>query len=139
MSEQIYRYWVEICELASGSVRQLPLTAVRKVCLTRGKKNEPPMSDEQALRLEDGAETWEAKSFDELRARVRDKYPDAAFERTLHYVRDREAEERRERVLNELAKVFAEQVVKEMIEEEARAAKAQPPCSNHRQPKPAQR
>lgn len=69
--EEVFRYWVEVRELATGSVRKLPLMPVRLVCLEGGKKNE-------------------------LRARLRDKYPDAAFERTLHYVRDHEAAERRE-------------------------------------------
>jgi hypothetical protein len=102
MTEQIFRYWVEIRELASGSVRTLPLNGVRKICLKRGKKDEPPIPDEEVLQLQDGAERWEAKTLDELRVRLRDKYPDAGFERTLHYVRDREAEERRERALNGL-------------------------------------
>jgi hypothetical protein len=38
--KRIFRYWVEIRELATGSVRKLPLTAVRMVCLKMGKKNE---------------------------------------------------------------------------------------------------
>lgn len=78
--------------------------------------------------MEDDTESWEAKSFEELRARLREKYSDAAFERTLHCVRDREAEERRESALNELARIIAEQVVKEMIEEESRAESALPPA-----------
>jgi hypothetical protein len=67
--QQILRYWVEIRELTSGSVRTLPLTAMRKISLARGKKNEPPPPSEDMLHLKDGAETWEAKTFDELRAR----------------------------------------------------------------------
>jgi hypothetical protein len=94
---RILRYWVEIRELASGSVRKLPLTAVLKICLSRRKKNQPPLPNEELLHLRDGNGTLEAKTFDELRARLRQKYPDAAFERTLHYERDREAEERRDR------------------------------------------
>jgi hypothetical protein len=45
--EKIFRYWVEIRELATGSVRKLPLTAWRVVCLKRGKNNEPPLPDTQ--------------------------------------------------------------------------------------------
>lgn len=89
--EKIYRYWVEIRDITSGSVRQLPLTAWRLVCLKRAKKDEPPLPDREVLKLQDGEETWEAEAFDELRTRLRDKYPDAAFERTLHHVRDHEA------------------------------------------------
>jgi hypothetical protein len=120
--QQILRYWVEIRELTSGSVRTLPLTAMRKISLARGKKNEPPPPSEDVLHLKDGAETLEAKTFDELRAQLRDKYPDTAFERTLHYERDREAEERRERALDGLMTLIAEAVVEKMIEEEGGGA-----------------
>jgi len=113
--KQIFRYWIEIRELASGSVRSLPLNAVVRICLAKQKKNEAPIPNEELLHLKDGAETLEAKSFDELRARLRDKYPDEAFERTLHFERDREAEERRERALDGLARLFAEKAVDEMI------------------------
>lgn len=118
--KEIFHYWVEVRELASGSVRTLPLTAVRLVCLKRGKKNEPPIPDRELLRLQDDAETLEVATFDELRARLRDKYPDAAFERTLHYVRDREAEERREKALSELIDILAKRVVEDLIAEEYR-------------------
>jgi hypothetical protein len=113
--KQILRYWVEVRDLASGSVGKLPLTAVRLVCLKTGKKNEPPLPDREVLRLQDDKETWETSDFDELRTRLRDKYPDAAFERTLHYVRDHEAEERRERALNGLISILAKKVVDDLI------------------------
>lgn len=114
--KHIFRYWVEIRELASGSVRKLPLTAVLKICLARHKKNQRPVPNEELLHLQDGNETFEGKSFDELRTRLRQKYPDAAFERTLHCERDREAEERRERALNGLIELIVEQMVKEDLE-----------------------
>jgi len=120
LKQQIFRYWVEIRELANGSVRELPVSAVTKICLARRKKNEPPIPNQDLLQVKDGAETLEAESFDELRACLRDKYPDVAFERTLHYVRDREAEERRERALNGLAELLAKAAVDKMIEEETR-------------------
>jgi hypothetical protein len=118
--KRILRYWVEVRELAGGSVRKLPLSAVRLICLKRGKKNEPPLPDREALRLQDGEDTWEASDFDELKIRLRDKYPDASFERTLHYERDHEAEERRERALNGLISILAKSVVDDLIAEEAR-------------------
>jgi hypothetical protein len=118
--KKILRYWVEVRELASGSVRKLPLTAVRLICLKRGKKNEPPLPDRELLRLQDDEETWEASDFDELRTRLRDKYPDAAFERTLHDVRDHEAEERHERALNGLIGLLAKKVVDDLIAEQSR-------------------
>jgi hypothetical protein len=116
----ILRCWVEVRDLASGSVRKLPLTAVKLVCLKTGKKDEPLPPDREVLRLQDDEETWEASDFDELKIRLRGKYPDGAFERTLHYVRDREAEERRETALNELASIFAKSAVDHLIAEESR-------------------
>jgi hypothetical protein len=118
--KKILRYWVEVRELASGSVSKLPLTAVSLVCLKSGKKNEPPLPDRELLRLQDDEETWEALDSEELKVRLRDKYPDAAFERTLHYVRDHEAEERRERALNGLISILAKKIVDELIAEESR-------------------
>ncbi len=80
------------------------------------------------LRLQDHEETWEADTFDELRSVLSDKYPDAAFARTLHYVRDQEAEERRERALNGLISILAKSVVDNLIAEQSRA-EAEPDAS----------
>ncbi len=128
MHKQVFRYWVEIRELASGQVRTLPLNGVRKICLKRGKKNEPPTPDEDVLELKDGADTWETKNLDELRVRLREKYPDESFERTLHYVRDREAEERRERALDGLMNLIVQNVVDDLLEE----SRASEPSANAR-------
>lgn len=119
--KRIFRYWVEVRDLKSGSVHKLPLTAVRLVCLKRGKTHEPLLPDRELLRLQDGDESWEASDFEELRTRLRDQYPDAAFERTLHYVRDHEAEERREQALNGLISILARKVVDDLIAEQSRA------------------
>ena len=116
---RLLRYWVEVRELASGSVRKLPLSAVRLICLNRGKKNEPPLPDKALLRLQDDKETWEVETFDELRSRLREKYPDAAFERTLHYVRDHEAEERHERALDGLISLLAKKAVDNLIAQQS--------------------
>jgi hypothetical protein len=78
------------------------------------------LPDRELLRLQDDAETWEASDFDELRTRLREKYPNAAFERTLHYVRDHEAEERRERGLNGLISILAKRAVDDLIAKESR-------------------
>lgn len=118
--KKILRYWVEVRDLTSGSVRKLPLTSWRVACLKRGKKNEPLLPDKELLRLQDGEETWEASDFDELRSRLRDKYPDVAFERTLHYVRDPEGEERRERALNGLISILAKRAVDDLMTETLR-------------------
>ena len=79
-----------------------------------------PAMAREVLRLQDDEETWEASDLDELKIRLRDKYPDAAFARTLHYVRDHEAEERRERALNELISILAKRAVDDLIAEESR-------------------
>ena len=122
--KKILRYWVEVRDVTSGSVRKLPLTTWRVICLKRGKKYEPLLPDKELLRLQDGEETWEADTFEELLTRLRNKYPDAAFERTLHYVRDHEAEERHERALNELISILAKSVVDDLIAKESRDAGA---------------
>jgi hypothetical protein len=93
---------------------------VRLVCLKIGKKNEPRPPDRDVLRLQDNEETWAAETFDELRTRLRNKYPDAAYERTLHYMRDHEAEERRERALNRLITILTKSAVDDLIAEESR-------------------
>jgi hypothetical protein len=118
--KKILRYLVEVRDVASGSVRKLPLTAVRLVCLKREKKNEPLMPDREVLRLQDDEENWEASDLDELKTRLRDKYPDETFERTLHYVRDHEAQERRESALNGLISILAKSVVDAFVAEESR-------------------
>jgi hypothetical protein len=117
--QQVFRYWVELRELASGTVRKLSLTAVTKISLARQKKNESPPLRQTVLRLHDGAESLEASNLDELAVRLRDKYPDRAFERTLHYERDRDSEERRERAMNGLIDLLAQTVVREMIGDKA--------------------
>ncbi len=124
--KQIFRYWVEARELATGSVRKLPLTAAKVICLKTGKKNEPLPPARELLQLQDGEEKWEVETFEELRTRLRDKYPDAAFERTLHYVRDHEAEERHERALSGLISLLAKAAVDDLIAEQSRA-EANPP------------
>jgi hypothetical protein len=120
--KRILRYWVEVRELASGSVRKLPLSAVRLICLKTGKKNELQPPGRELLRLQDDEEIYEADTFEDLRARLRHKYPDAAFERTLHYVRDHEAEERRESAVNGLISILAKKVVDDLMAETSRVA-----------------
>jgi hypothetical protein len=43
----------------------------------------PSAGERSVLQMKGGVGTWEAKNLDELAARLREKYPDAAFERTL--------------------------------------------------------
>jgi hypothetical protein len=54
----------------------------------------------------DGSETLEAKNLDDLAAQLRQKYPDDAYVRTLHWQRDPEAEARRAQAMNSLAEIL---------------------------------
>lgn len=112
--QQIFQYWVEIRELAGGSVRSLPLTAVAKVHLPR-KRNEAQRPTEEVLQLNDSSAILEARSLDDLAAQLRERYPDGKYERTLHRERDRAAEERREDAMNGLIGILVEAMVKEAV------------------------
>jgi hypothetical protein len=89
-SQRICRYWVEIRDLRDGSVRTLPLQAMKIVHLG-GERGDPPPHDEQVLRLQDDSTVIEAKDLDELAAHLRQRYPDETHERRLHCERDLEA------------------------------------------------
>jgi hypothetical protein len=108
---QVFRYWVEIREVATGSVRKLPLRAVTLIPLV-SKKNEPPLPNKELLQLQDGADKLEAKDLDDLRALLREKYPDAAYERTLHWERDPEREAAWDRLVDLLAEIVAKDMLR---------------------------
>jgi hypothetical protein len=116
--KQIFRCWVEILELQTGSKRELPLTGVRKIHIPR-KKSDPGLPDEDVLELEDGEAKIEAKDLDDLAAKLREKYPDEAFERRLFKVRDLDAEKRRADALNGLIDIIAKAAVDDFLREEA--------------------
>jgi len=104
-SQQIFRYWVEVREQANGSARQLPLNGVTKIHLPRTKR-EARRPNEEVLQLKDGAATLEAISIQDLGAQLRVRYPDDAYERTLHWERDREAEVRRAEAISKLSEIL---------------------------------
>lgn len=104
-TQHVLRYWVEVHEQASGSVRNLPLNAVTKIHIPRTNK-EVQRPNEEILQLKDGAATLEAKSFEDLVSQLRARYSDDAYERRLHWVRDREAESRRTEALKNLIEIF---------------------------------
>jgi hypothetical protein len=109
-----YRYTIEIRALADGSSRLLPPEVISVIALTaKGTATEKP--SRQLLRLKDGEEILEAADLDELRIRLRDKYPDSDYERRLHVQRDREAEERREAAIMGLARLLARAAVEEEL------------------------
>ena len=113
-TQQVLRYWVEICEQANGSVRNLPLNAVTKIHIPRTKK-EVQKPSEEILQLKDGDTTLEAKSFEDLVSQLRARYPDDAYERRLHWVRDHEAEWRRTEAMNNLIQIFLPRVYLEVL------------------------
>jgi hypothetical protein len=108
---------VEIRDLRDGSVRTLPLRALRLVHLSR-KRGEPPQPDEQRLRLQDDATVIEAKDLDELAAQLRSKYPDATHERRLHWERDLEAEQRYANALDALSELVVEACMNDLLPEQ---------------------
>jgi hypothetical protein len=104
-SQQVFRCWVEVRERANGSVRRLPLNGVAKIHIPR-TKNEAQKPNEEILQLKDGTATLEAKSIQHLAAQLRLTYPDDAYERTLHWERDRESEVRRAESINKLSEIL---------------------------------
>jgi hypothetical protein len=104
-SQQVFRYWVEVRELANGSARNLPLNGVTKIHIPRAKK-EAQTPNEEILQLKDGPATLEANSIQDLAAQLRARCPDDAYERTLHWKRDREAETRRAEAIDKLSEIL---------------------------------
>lgn len=49
---QVFRCWIEVREMSSGSVRILPLTAATRIHIPR-KKSEEQRPSEEILRLKD--------------------------------------------------------------------------------------
>jgi len=117
-SEEIYRYWVEVRDLQSGSIRSLPLGAVTMVHIPR-KKSEPQKPQEEILRLEDDSGVIEAKTLDDLATQLRERYSDERYVRTLHRQRDREAEERRANALSGFVSLIVESFVGTLSSEDA--------------------
>jgi hypothetical protein len=116
-NQRRYRYWVGLHNLHDGSVRNLPLTALRLVHLG-GKRGEPPQPDEQLLRLQDDATVLEANDIEALAAQLRSRYPDATHERRLHWERDLEAEQRYADALNSLIELLVEAAVNDVLREQ---------------------
>jgi len=104
-SQQVFRYWVEVRELPNGSARNLPLNGVIKIHIPRTKK-EAKKPNKEILQLKDGPATLEANSIQDLAAQLRARYSDNAYERTLHWQRDREAEARRAEAIDKLSEIL---------------------------------
>lgn len=112
--EEIFRYWVEVRDLQSGSTRSLPLGAVARIHIPSRKK-ETPKPREEVLQLKDGSGLIEAKSLDDLAGQLRERYPDDLYERTLHRTRDQEAEERRAHAMDQLMDIIVQAAVEELL------------------------
>lgn len=104
-SEQIFRHWVDVRDLKTGVVRQLPLKTVVKICLAP-KRAEPECPRQEVLQVADGSATIEAKDLGDLAAQLRQKYPEDAYVRTLHRQRDTEAEVQRTEAINRLSEIL---------------------------------
>jgi hypothetical protein len=116
ISKQIFRYWVEVCELRTGAVRRLPLKTIAKIHIPR-KKAEAHKPTEEVLQLEDGTDKLEAKNLDDLAVQLRQRYPDGEYERRLQQERDHEAERRWADGMNGLIRILAEAAVDELLRE----------------------
>jgi hypothetical protein len=123
IAEQSFRYWVEIRDLANGSVRNLPLLAVARVHIPRGKR-EAQKPTEEALQLKDGPATLEASNLEDLAAQLRARYPDCAYARALHQERDLDAVERRSKAINGLINLIVESFVRSLSIDDAAALSA---------------
>ena len=115
LDKQIYRYEVELMELASGTSRRVPLKIFRMVPLEQKKGETVPLPWEE-MRLQDGDVNVVASTFEEFRQKLREQYPDERFERRLHYWRDREEEERQLQAITRLGTVILMNAVKRMME-----------------------
>jgi hypothetical protein len=120
---RVFRYWIEVREVSNGSTRTLPLSAATRIHIPR-RKSEEQRPREEILQLKDGEVTLEAKDLDDLSSQLRERYPDGAYERTLHLERDHEGEERRNDALNGLIQIIIESFVKSFPAEDAAALAA---------------
>jgi len=102
-------------------MRKLPLNAIAKTLLKSKTDKEPPPSRVDVLELTDGSERFEVKNIDELSVQLRQRYPDATYERTLHMERDHEAEERRADAISRMVQLIVDSFIKTLSAEDAAA------------------
>jgi hypothetical protein len=115
-SERRYQYEVEIKALSTGESRRIPLSVGRAISLKRLKRGEPEEPARDVFEVRVGDVVVRGYSFEEFREKLRAQYPDEAFERRLHYQRDREAEDRWRQGIRSLVSLLAESVVKDLME-----------------------
>ena len=138
---RVYRCEVEISDLSSGVSRKVPLSFHHVIALVprsrrprraRAASAPTPASEQpteerpcpppkELMRFVDGSFVLDASSWEEFRARLRERYPDERYERRLHIQRDREAEWRREAAITALIQLVAEAAVNEVLKEVAQS------------------
>lgn len=125
LAERVYRHTVEIRDLRDGTVRHIPLRGYVAIQLKTGNSSmgrksparPEPMPNavpkkRQYWKLEDDLHGHqEITDAEDLKVRVRERYPDEFFERRLIIVRDREAEERHASAMRGLLQIIAESAV----------------------------
>ena len=110
--QRVYRYTVEILDVANGEKRLLPLKGERCIPLIKDDEEAKRLTKE-ILIVQDGEEEIRAETFDEVRQILRDRYPDGRFERRLLVERDRE-EERTEGAIGCLIELVVEAAVRDI-------------------------
>jgi hypothetical protein len=118
--EHIFKCWVEIRNLNDGATRTLPLSVLTVIALVP-REREAQYPNKQVLRLKDDAVTLEAENLEDLANQLRERYPDGAYERTIHCQRDLGAEERRANALNGLTDMLVKAVVDDLLREVGRS------------------
>lgn len=122
---RIFRYEVEVRDLASGEVRHLPVAAFRRIPLVYTHDDPPPTR--VVLRLTDDNEVIEATTFDAIVATLRDRYPDGAYERRFRVQRDHDAERRRDAALSAWIDILVDAACARVLDGAPREADQQAP------------
>jgi hypothetical protein len=116
-NQPIFRYRIELRDRRDGSMRDLPLQALKKIHLQR-KKGASWLPAEVTLQLKDRAQVMETQDIDDLAAQLRRKYPDETFERFLRHERDWEAEKRKSEAMERLIEILAQAALDDLMREQ---------------------
>lgn len=119
-SGHCFKYWIEVRALIDGSIRKLPLRTVIHLKIPTKKAKSVPQSRE-CLQIEDDAAPIEGETWEELVAKLRERYPDHSFERRVHRERDLDAEH----AMSELVKLLARSAMRKGLSAPTAATKGQ--------------
>lgn len=106
----VFRSWVEVKDTRDSSMRTIQLAGFRRICIPVRKCPEVPPS-EDGIRVHDDPAPFDVMSLDELKVKLRERYPDEYFERRLCQVRDEAEEERQEKALRDLQSAFSKMAI----------------------------